>query len=67
MTDESFTPEQAILVARAAGLDLDRPLAEQVEAEGPPAGPPTPEKVLADHLNAAQSQWFSVGGGTDAA
>ncbi len=64
---ESFTPEQAILVARAAGLDTTRPLSEQVEAEGPPAGPPSAERVLADHLAQAQSKWFSVGGGSDAA
>lgn len=57
--DSSLTPEAALAAARAAGLDVDRPLSEQVAAPAAPtestvrgwvsaaveeARPPSPEE-----------------------
>jgi hypothetical protein len=71
--DRPITPEQALLAVKAAGLDPDRSLSEQLEppgvdeavAEAPPTEPRPvlqPHERLARQLNEAQSVWHTLGG-----
>ena len=71
--DRPITPEQALLAVKAAGLDPDRSLSEQLNTPGmdeavteqtptkPPA-PLQPHEWLAKQLNDAQTQWHTLGG-----
>jgi hypothetical protein len=77
--DRPITPEQALLAVEAAGLDLDRPLNEQLNGPAQPdyetlasrvaeleaklQEPQDPARAYAEKLRDAQSQWFSIGEG----